>query len=87
VTPDGCVANGLPATYPRTATGEVVSWDVCRPVGRRSWDEGLPGIACRSAAEGAPPDGEELAWFDRRPGELVPAGRQDFSEWYGAVDW
>jgi len=77
----GCVAAGLPATYPTAAAGGPVPHEVCRPVGRAAWDAGLRGIACRSAAPAAPPDGEELAWFAR--GE--PLTRLDvrrFLDWY-----
>jgi hypothetical protein len=50
-------------------------------VGRTAWDAGLPGIACRSAAPAAPPDGEELAWFARgEPLETLAVRR--FTDWY-----
>ncbi len=77
----GCAAAGLPPTYPLQADGRTVEHDACRPVGFAAWVAGLPGIACRSAAAGAPPGGEELAWFAR--GErLVSLGVRAFSEWY-----
>ncbi|MGH9079511.1 MAG: hypothetical protein ACRDYE_05445 [Acidimicrobiales bacterium] len=48
----------------------------------------LPGIACRSAAEGAPIDGEELAWFDRHVMVTLDAKEaQAFEDWYGRIDW
>lgn len=87
VTRAGIVANGLPATYPGDGSGNVVSWDVCRPEGQKAWDEGLPGIACRCAAALAPPDGEELAWFDRHEVVLQVKQSQAFQDWYGAFDW
>jgi RES domain-containing protein len=87
VTPGGCVANGLPSTYPLNADGMVVQWSDCQPIGQRSWDEGLPGIACRSAAEAAPADGEELPWFDRHEFTLVAKETKSFDEWYGPFDW
>src|ERR1700681_22425 len=65
VSRSGCVGNGLPATYPADITGNIVAWPVCQKVGQQAWDSDLPGIACQSAAPGAPADGEELAWFDR----------------------
>ena len=77
----GCVAAGLPASYPVDDDGVPVSHETCRPVGRAAWDAGLPGIACRSAAPAAPPTGEELARFDRgRP--LTPLAIRRFVDWY-----
>ena len=88
VTPKGIVENGLPATYPTGFDGARVPWDLCQPVGQMAWDRGLPGIACRSAAEHAPPDGEELAWFDRQPGAVQSRGQPvSFEGWYGPFDW
>jgi RES domain len=86
VSDQGCVAAGLPQSYPRDASGAVVSWGVCQPIGRVAWDDGRAGIACRSAAELAPDDGEELAWFPRDR-HLAVAGRRSFADWYGAVEW
>lgn len=62
VTDAGCVEAGLPATYPRDSDGTRVGHERCQPIGRRAWDVGEPGNACRSAAPGADA-GEELAWF------------------------
>lgn len=87
VTPEGIVGNGLPATYPTDGASALVPWGTCQPIGRQAWDSGLSGIACRSAAEHAPPEGEELAWFDRHDVELVAQDRQPFEEWYGPFDW
>lgn len=88
VTPKGIVDNGFPATYPANGNGGNVPWTYCQPIGRTAWDEGLPGIACRCAAEHAPSGGEELAWFDRQPGEIRSKGAPaSFSTWYGPFDW
>jgi len=87
VTRDAIVLNGLPATYPADGMGDIVLWDVCQPVGQRAWDDTHPGIACLSAAEHAPSDGEELAWFDRHEVELQAKQTQSFEEWYGPFDW
>jgi hypothetical protein len=77
----GCIAAGLPATYPIGADSAPVSHELCRPVGRAAWEAGLPGIACRSAAPAAPPGGEELARFGR--GEpLTPLEVRRFLEWF-----
>ena len=77
----GCVAAGLPVTYPEDAAGLPVPHEACRPVGRAAWDEGLPGIACRSAAPAAPADGEELAWFPRGR-RLNALGVRRFDDWF-----
>jgi RES domain-containing protein len=87
VTPSGCVANGLPATYPSDGRGNVVAWSVCQAVGQQAWDAGLPGVACLSAAPGAPVGGEELAWFDRGQVALTPKEARTFEDWYGPLDW
>jgi len=87
VSTSGCVANGLPATYPSDGSGKIVAWSVCQTVGQQAWDAGLPGVACRSAAPGAPADGEELAWFDRREVALQPGETRTFGDWYGPIDW
>jgi hypothetical protein len=77
----GCVAAGLPATYPVDADVSPVPHEVCQPVGQAAWDAGLPGIACRSAAPAAPPGGEELARFGR--GEpLTPLEVRRFLDWF-----
>lgn len=64
VTEAGLRSLGLPVSYPR-ARGRVVPHSRCQPVGTASWDSGLAGVVARSAAPGAPPDGEELAHFGR----------------------
>jgi hypothetical protein len=61
----GCDAAGPPATHPLDADGTQVPHERCRPMGRAARGAGLPGIACRRAAQAAPPGGEELAWFGR----------------------
>jgi len=83
VTEDGLGAVGLPTTYPREADGSTVPWARCQPVGRAAWDDGLPGIGCRSAAIGARPEDEELAFFDRA-GAPRPTAREriDFDNWF-----
>jgi hypothetical protein len=87
VTCPGCVANGLPATCPADGTGNIVAWPVCQRVGQEAWDTGLPGVACRSAAPGAPTEAEELAWFDRHDDSLEPTETRAFEDWYGPIDW
>jgi hypothetical protein len=86
VTDDGCVAVGLPRAYPVDGMGAPVSWGVCRPIGTTAWIDRRAAIACRSAADTAPPDGEEMAWFQRGR-RLEVAQRRTFVDWYGPIDW
>ncbi|MHB8263343.1 MAG: RES family NAD+ phosphorylase [Acidimicrobiales bacterium] len=87
VTRNGCMSNGLPATYPDDGTGNIVVHSICQPIGQQAWDANLPGIACRCAALHAPPDGEELAWFDRHEVTLEAKETRAFDDWYGPIDW
>jgi RES domain-containing protein len=81
VTARGCRSAGLPATYPLDSRGRRVGWSRCRPIGQRAWEDGYPGIACRSAAPEAPQGGEELAFFARR--RKLRAGRtRRFDDWF-----
>lgn len=76
----GVTALGLPETYPHG-----VGWDRCQPIGKRAYDAGLPGVACRSAAEARPRSwlGEELAVFDAAAPTLKRVGgRKNFGDWY-----
>ena len=77
----GCIAVGLPPTYPSDEEGMPVSHEACQPVGEGAWDAGLPGIACRSAAPAARHGGEELAWFARAE-PLEPLEVRRFSDWF-----
>lgn len=86
VTDDGCAAVGLSPAYPLDDAGVPVGWEPCRNIGQQGWQAGRPGVACRSAADGAPPDGEELAWFQRNR-RLQPSARRQFDDWYGPLDW
>jgi RES domain len=88
VTPAGCADVGLPETYPLDARGSLVGWDRCQPVGQGAFADGVAGVACRSAAPGAPVGGEELARIDRVDSEPLQAvGTERFEEWYGEFDW
>jgi hypothetical protein len=71
---------GLPATYPVDERGTAVLHAVCQPIGQAAWDAGEPGIVCRSAANSAPPDAEELAYFGRRRLRLERS--EPFVDWY-----
>lgn len=70
---EGCLDVGLDATYPYEPDGSIVPHRRCQPIGRRAWEDGLDGIACRSAALPTPA-GRELAWFDRPERRLAPSG-------------
>ncbi len=80
VTESGLKSLGLPTTYPLGADGKVIPHSACQPIGRRAWKADEPGIACRSAAQSAPEDGEELAYFARRPLEAL--GTIRFVDWF-----
>ena len=54
-------------------------WSACQPIGQATHDDGLPGIACRSAASAK---NEELAVFDTHSGEVREGERLTFAEWY-----
>lgn len=78
VTEAGCVAAGVPGTYPRD-DGDEVGWETCQPIGAAAWEAGAPGISCRSTA--APQAGEELAWFQRDT-RLLPHEVRPFDDWF-----
>ncbi|HEX6331127.1 MAG TPA: RES domain-containing protein [Actinomycetota bacterium] len=82
VTAEGCLAAGLPITYPRDEDGSPIPHERCRPIGERAWDRGEPGIACRSATARRNDSGEELAWFARGPRGLRTRRRRAFAEWW-----
>jgi hypothetical protein len=74
---------GLPTSYPRHPDGQPVTWEECRRVGETAHDAGLRGVACRSAADGARPDDEELAYFARDdPSALEVIERVPFADWF-----
>lgn len=83
VTDAGLEAVGLPASYPRHSNGRPVRHETCQPIGQAAFDDGRPGIACRSAATGATSDDEELGIFDRNRATAVHmTGREPFAEWF-----
>jgi RES domain-containing protein len=81
ITARGLASLDLPPTYPLDGRGRVVGHKRCQALGAASWAAGEPGIACRSAAPGAPQSGEELALFDRGT-RLRRGRRQRFERWY-----
>jgi hypothetical protein len=81
VTDDGCVAAGLPVSYPFDPDGKWIGHEICQPIGRDIYEAGLPGIACRSAAGSASGVHEELAYFPRTA-PVSEAERWRFDEWF-----
>jgi RES domain-containing protein len=79
--PEGLLAAGLPAGYPFDTAGVLVPHGACRPVGAAARASGLAGVVCRSAAPGAGPSDEELAYFGD-PALLQVAEDYEFSDWY-----
>jgi hypothetical protein len=82
VTAPGLEAVGLPTTYPRHTNGRAVRHQTCQPIGQAAFDDGRPGIACRSAAVEATASDEELAVFDRNAAAIRITDRQPFAEWF-----
>jgi hypothetical protein len=79
----GLESVALPDTYPRHRNGRPVRHVTCRPVGQAAFDDGRPGIACRSAATGASSTDEELGVFDRDVGGSVRmSARHSFADWF-----
>lgn len=81
VTEAGLRDLGLPRTYPLDSRRRLVPWRRCQPLGLRSWEAGLPGVAARSAAAVG---GEELAYFGRR--KLRRGAVSRFEDWFWASD-
>ena len=81
VTARGLASLDLPATYPLDGRGRTVGHARCQAIGSAAWTAGEPGIACRSAAAGAPAGAEELALFDRGL-RLRRGRRRRFERWY-----
>jgi hypothetical protein len=77
VTDAGLRDVGLPKTYPRDGRRRIVPHLRCQPIGLRAREAGLPGVAARSAAEGA---GEELAYFGGR--KLRRGVIRRFEDWF-----
>jgi RES domain len=83
VTAAGLESVGLPVTYARHRNGRPVQRTDCQPVGQAAFDDGRPGIACRSAVSGASLTDEELGVFDRDVEAGVQmTGRHAFADWF-----
>ena len=82
ITDAGCASAGLPATYPKDAARATIPHAICQPIGKAAYDDGEPGIACRSAAPGTARTDEELALFSRARKRLRAAERWAFDDWY-----
>jgi RES domain-containing protein len=81
VTDAGLRSLRLPAAYPAGA-----SWARCQAIGKRAYEHGENGIACRSAdaatRPNAPVEGEELVVFDRAVRSVRRLERVPFAQWY-----
>jgi hypothetical protein len=86
VTDDGLAALGLPKTYPRDATGEEITHEVCQPIGVAVKNAGLRGVRPRSAAT-ADGSGIEFAWLPaRRSSKATQVGTAiPFHRWWTAT--
>lgn len=79
----GLKAVGLPASYPRHADGGQVEHAECWPIGQAAFENGLPAVACRSAARSAAREDEELAVFARSDSlDVTLTRRQPFRDWF-----
>ena len=77
-TDDGLVVMGLPTAYPRDDSGDLISHDVCQPLGQAIFEAGLDGVDCRFAAAGGD---RALAWFPRSF-TANETSRQAFNDWW-----
>jgi len=82
VSNDGLLAVGLPASYPDDAAGGMTGHEPCQAIGATAYADGLPGVACRSAAMAAPAGDEELAVFEGHATGVTMTGRRSFADWY-----
>jgi hypothetical protein len=80
ISDEGLGELGLPQTYPVDRRGTTVPHGPCQAIGQAAWDDGEPGIACRSAATTASAEAEELAFFARR--RLSVQRSERFAEWF-----
>jgi hypothetical protein len=76
VTEAGLQAIDLPKTYPLDGRRRLIPWRRCQPIGLQAWEDGLPGVAARSARG----EGEELAYFGRR--KLRHGALREFTDWF-----
>jgi RES domain-containing protein len=79
VSEEGSRALKLPTRYPYS-----VDWTLCQSIGKRAYEAGERGIACRSAAEATDASwpGEELALFDTQLALVEEKQRLGFDRWY-----
>lgn len=80
VSEPGLSSLSLPESYPFDDRDEPVPHGICQPLGEQAWENGEPGVACRSCAA-APTPGEELAYFERDE-ELKVEAEEGFSDWF-----
>lgn len=85
ISDQGCLAVGLPVSYPIDESGRLTPHKVCQPIGDEAWQANERGIACRSATAGAAADDEELAWF-QRDHTLTAERVLSFTNWFFGLD-
>ena len=59
-------------------------WSAYQSVGQNAYNDGMPALACRSAATGAGFADEELGVFDTHTNQITMTGRVAFADWYWA---
>ncbi len=52
VTDSGLASLGLPTSFPLDSDGVVIDHSACQPIGQSAFNQGLDGVAARSAATG-----------------------------------
>jgi hypothetical protein len=82
VSGEGLTEVGLPASYSSDDAGHPVPHEDCQPVGAAAREDGQTGVACRSAAIGAPASDEELVVFDTAISRVAQTGRLAFRTWF-----
>ena len=79
----GLIAVGLSPTYPAAADGSLVGWEVCQPIGRDAYLDGLDGVTARSASFTAGASDRELAHIRREERDQIALHeRVPFSDWF-----
>ena len=82
VSDEGVAGAGLPATFPRDETGNVIPHATCQRIAQRAHDQGANGIEARSAlAVISPSATSELAWWPGSQGATQVGGRVPYGQW------
>lgn len=82
--PAGVAALELPAQFPSTRSGNIVSHEVCQRLSVRIKAQGLRGVRARSA-QSRDGVGRELAWFPATARSIATrVSTTPFAKWYWA---